>query len=115
MKYGKIYSNGFYHTIVGDLIGYMEYVTGMDVNGCLNAEEFYCNTTIKGETISFRSPLMCPSEVNKVHIVNNEETNKWLSHFKDQDVCMINMYDLTMPQQGGIKNLYKHLSPLTVM
>ncbi len=101
MKYGKVYAEGFYHTIVGDIIGYLEYCAGLEVKGCLSAGEFYCNTIPYGECLSFRSPLVDPSEVNKVNIVSNEMTKKYLLHFKDQDVCMINMYDLTMPQQGG--------------
>ena len=26
MRIGKIYGNGFYHTVVGDLVGYLEYI-----------------------------------------------------------------------------------------
>lgn len=102
MKYGKIYTDGFYHTVVGDMIGYLEYVSGNDVVGCLNAKEFYCNTIGTGKVMSFRSPLVCPSEVNDVEIVTNEIAEKWFSNFKDQDVVMINMYDLSAPQQGGM-------------
>lgn len=102
MKYGKIYSNGFYHTACGDLIAYMQYATQHEVVGCLNAHEFHCQTLGTGKFLSFRSPLMCPSEVNEVDVVCNNETDKWLSHFKNQDIVMVNMYDLTMPQQGGM-------------
>ncbi|MDF2950581.1 MAG: hypothetical protein K0S18_164 [Anaerocolumna sp.] len=102
MKYGKIYSDGFYHTVVGDMIGYLEYASGKEPVGCLKAKEFYCDTIRKGKVLSFRSPLVCPSEVNDVNIVENEITNKWFSNFKDQDVVMINMYDLSAPQQGGM-------------
>lgn len=103
MKYGKIYADGFYHTVVGDIIGYLEYAAGKEPIGCLKYKEFYCDTIPKGEVLSFRSPLVCPSEVNDVNIVENEITKKWLSHFKNQDVVMLNMYDISMPQQGGIK------------
>ena len=102
MKLGKIYTDGFYHTVVGDLIGYLEYAAGKDPIGCLNAKEFYCDTIRKGKALSFRSPLVCPSEVNDITITENDKTRKWFSHFKDQDIVMINMYDLTMPQQGGM-------------
>lgn len=102
MKYGKIYADGYYHTVVGDMIGYLEYVAGNDVIGCLNTKEFYCNTIPLGKCLSFRSPLVCPSEVNDVSIVTNEIVEKWFSHFKNQDVVMLNMYDLSMPQQGGM-------------
>ncbi len=101
MKYGKIFTEGFYHTIVGDVVGYLEYCAGKEPVGCLNAGEFYCDTIPLGKCLSFRSPLVDPSEVNEVNIVHNEYTKKYFSHFKDQDICMVNMYDLTMPQQGG--------------
>ncbi|GKS09446.1 hypothetical protein YDYSY3_04460 [Paenibacillus chitinolyticus] len=101
MKYGKIYTEGFYHIIVGDIIGYLEYCAGLDVKGCLDAGQFYAPSLPDGECLSFRSPLVDPSEVNKVRLVRNEITNKYLKYFKDQDLCMINLHDLTLPQQGG--------------
>lgn len=100
-KVGKIYVDGFYHTIVGDMIGYLEYAVGNTPIGCLNAGEFFCDTLKTGDCLSFRSPLVDPSEVNKVSIVKNDITEKWFSYFKDQDVVMLNMYDLSFPQQGG--------------
>lgn len=101
-KVGKIYVDGFYHTVVGDMIGYLEYAVGKPPKGCLREHEFFCNTLKDGPCISFRSPLVCPSEVNRVNLVSNETTRKWFSHFQDQDVVMLNMYDLSAPQQGGM-------------
>ncbi|MVP00809.1 RNA dependent RNA polymerase [Paenibacillus lutrae] len=101
LKYGKIYTEGFYHIIVGDIIGYLEYSGGLEVKGCLEAGEFYTQTLPVGDCLSFRSPLVDPSEVNKIKIADNFLTNKYLKYFDNQDMCMINMYDLTMPQQGG--------------
>ena len=101
-KIGKIYADGFYHTVVGDMIGYLEFAAGLDPVGCLKAHEFFCDTLKKGKALSFRSPLVDPSEVNSVNLVSNEITDKWFSYFKDQDICMINMYDLSAPQQGGM-------------
>lgn len=100
-KVGKIYADGFYHTIVGDMIGYLQYAAGENPVGCLKEHEFFCETMNKGDCLSFRSPLVDPSEVNKVKIIINETTQEWFSHFKDQDVVMLNMYDLSLPQQGG--------------
>jgi hypothetical protein len=102
LKYGKIFTEGFYHTVVGDVIGYLEYCAGLEVKGCLNAGEFYAKTLAEGECLSFRSPLVDPPEVNKIKITSNSLTEKYLSHFKNQDIVMINMYDLTMQQQGGM-------------
>ena len=47
------------------------------------------------------SPLVDPSEVNQVRLVSSPKLQQYFSHFKDQDVAMINMHDLSLPQQGG--------------
>ncbi|MDY8023395.1 RNA dependent RNA polymerase [Paenibacillus polymyxa] len=100
-KQGKIYVDGFYHTGVGDIIGYLEYAAGLPVVGCLKAGEVFVKTLPVGEVVSFRSPLMDVSEVNKVNIVENDITKKYFDYFTNQDVVMFNMYDLSLPQQGG--------------
>ncbi|MNK83580.1 hypothetical protein D3C87_1033970 [compost metagenome] len=102
LKYGKIYVDGFYHTVVGDIIAYLEYCAGQEIKGCIGAGEFYAKTLPLGECLSLRSPLVDPSEVNKINIVDNDITKKYLGYFKEQDMCMINMYDLTLQQQGGM-------------
>ena len=100
-KVGKIYCSGFYHTGVGDMIGYLQYAVGLEPVGCLKAGELYSGNFGSGYITSFRSPLVDASEVNKIRIEHNDVTNKWLSHFKDQDIVMFNMYDISAPQQGG--------------
>ena len=100
-KVGKIYCSGFYHTGVGDMIGYLQYAVGLEPVGCLKEGELYSGNFGSGYIASFRSPLVDSSEVNKVRIEHNDVTNKWLSHFKDQDIVMFNMYDISAPQQGG--------------
>ena len=100
-KVGKIYCSGFYHTGVGDMIGYLQYAVGQEPVGCLGERELYSGNFDCGDIISFRSPLVDPSEVNKVKIARNDIINKWFGYFKDQDVVMFNMYDISAPQQGG--------------
>lgn len=112
-KVGKIYCSGFYHTGVGDMIGYLQYAVGLEPIGCLKEHELYSANFDCGEIVSFRSPLVDPSEVNKINIVRNDIINKWFRYFKDQDIVMFNMYDISAPQQGGA-NLNK-LAPYTVM
>lgn len=101
-KLGKIYASGFQHTVVGDIIGYLEQACGKEVVGCLSAGEFYCKTLPHGDALSMRSPLVCPSEVNKIRIVSNKICDKQFGYFANQDVVMLNMYDLSAPQQGGM-------------
>ena len=100
-KVGKIYCSGFYHTGVGDMIGYLQYAAGKEPSGCLKAHELYSGNFSCGDIVSFRSPLVDPSEVNKASIVQNDITKKWLRHFREQDVVMFNLHDLSAPQQGG--------------
>lgn len=101
-KLGKVYADGFYHTVVGDMLGYLEFAAGKEPVGCLKAGEFFAKTLPNGPVLSFRSPLVDPSEVNAVSLVSNALTEKWFSYFKEQDIVMINMYDLSAPQQGGM-------------
>ena len=100
-KVGKIYCSGFYHTGVGDMIGYLQYAVGLEPVGCLGERELYSGNFDGGDIVSFRSPLVDSSEVNKIRIAHNELTNRWFGHFKNQDICMFNMYDISAPQQGG--------------
>ncbi len=100
-KVGKIYCSGFYHTGVGDMIGYLQYAVGMEPVGCLGEREIYSGNFDCGDIISLRSPLVDPSEVNKIKIAKNDIINRWFGYFKDQDVVMFNMYDVSLPQQGG--------------
>lgn len=101
-KVGKIYCSGFYHTVVGDMIGYLEYAVGKDVKGCLGEREIYSANFDNTDIVSFRSPLVDPSEVNKVRNSKNDITKEYFSEFLNQDVVMFNMYDISFPQQGGM-------------
>jgi hypothetical protein len=105
MKMGKIYAHGFYHIIVGDIIGYLQYCAGFnkeDITGCLNEHEFFTQSfRNKKECLAMRSPLVDPSEVNKIHIIQNDITKKYLNYFKNTNVAMVNMNDISLQQMGG--------------
>lgn len=100
-KVGKIYCSGFYHTGVGDMIGYLQYAVGEEPVGCLGEREIYSGNFDCGDIISLRSPLVDSSEVNKIRIAKNDIINRWFGYFKDQDIVMFNMHDVSLPQQGG--------------
>jgi len=103
-KLGKIYCEGFYHLVCGDIIGYLEYCSGKEPVGVLGENQFFSDTIFENKSVvAFRSPLVCPSEVKVAGIINNiSGYENYFSHFKNQDLVMINMYDLTMPQMGGM-------------
>ncbi len=100
-KVGRIYCSGLYHTGVGDMIGYLQYAAGLPPVGCLKAHELYSGNFDCQELISFRSPLVDPSEVNRIALARNETLEKWFGYLKNEDIVMFNMYDLSAPQQGG--------------
>lgn len=100
-KVGKIYCSGFYHTGVGDMLGYLQYAAGMEPTGCLKEGEVYSANFECGDIASFRSPLIDPSEVNRIKNTSNALLRQWFAHFKDQDIVMYNMHDVSAPQQGG--------------
>lgn len=98
LKIGKCYVNGRYSFAIGDMVGFMEYVSGMKVNGCLDTKQLY-SKGILGMRAVFRSPLVHSSEVNKIEFVENELTNKWCSHL--ENINMFNLKDISLPQAGG--------------
>lgn len=100
-KVGKIYCSGFYHTGVGDMIGYLQYAVGEAPVGCLGEGELYSGNFDCGDILSFRSPLVDPSEVNQIRITRNDSIERWFGYFQGQDVVMFNMYDISAPRQGG--------------
>ena len=53
------------------MIGYLQFAVGEEPIGCLKERELYCGNFKVGDIVSFRSPLVDPSEVNKIKIVNN--------------------------------------------
>ncbi len=83
------------------MIGYLQYAVGETPAGCLRERELYSGNFDCGDIVSFRSPLVDPSEVNRAAIAENDVLNRWFSHFKDQDIVMFNMYDISAQQQGG--------------
>ncbi len=102
MKFGKIYVDGFYHTIVGDMIAYFEHCAGMEVKGCLDGWNVYLDTVDKDRATLFRSPCVCSSEVSNVKIdKNNEVAKKYFPSWANQDIIMFSANDILMPQLGG--------------
>lgn len=103
-KLGKIYCDGFYHLVCGDIIAYLEYCAGISPVGVLKEDEFFVSTIFSNENVAaFRSPLVCQSEVKIARALNCVAGyEKYFEHFKNQNLVMINEYDLTMPQMGGM-------------
>lgn len=102
MKFGKIYVDGFYHTITGDMEAYLQYCAKRDIMGCLDEWDVYVNTVRVDKATLFRSPCVCSSEIANV-VVKNEINfaTKYMPNMKNQDVIMFSAKDILMPQLGG--------------
>jgi len=102
MKFGKIYVDGFYHTICGDMKAYLEYCGGLDVFGCLKEWEVHTQTLPVEKATLFRSPCVCSSEISNVKVNNKTEfALEYMPNLSKQDVIMFSANDILMPQLGG--------------
>ena len=80
---GKLIVQGNFQCIVPDPVSYMQFITGQEVKGLLNAHEYYCHFwNEKGATRvdGMRSPLTHFSEHNDMPLVKNEKTEKWYKY-----------------------------------
>ena len=64
--------------------------------GILREDEFLVDTIFSpGKIMAFRSPLVCQSEVKSAMCIKvKPEYEKYFLQFKNQNVAMINGYDL---------------------
>ena len=76
------------------MIGYLQYAVGLEPIGCLKERELYSGNFDVGDIISFRSPLVDPSEVNKVKIVIQELRKKHPYEEPAIDIIPLNHLDL---------------------
>lgn len=101
-KCGKIYLESCFKILCPDLIALAEHIGGLDVNGCLEANEFYSNNIdgdIIGEHLIERNPHICKSEHTVLNGVVNEIIEKYCGHLSN--VCMINIKSLTPQRLNG--------------
>ncbi len=85
---GRIFVDGAYFMMVSDPLALLEYVFlgAGKVKGALSDGEHYCNyfnsNPLKDnkEVAAFRSPMTHFSEVNRLHLIKNELTEKWYKY-----------------------------------
>lgn len=91
---GKLILDGNFSHMASDPYAFLEYVFGLPVVGLLKNEEHFngfWNKKNKSKVIGCRSPLTHFSEVNELHLVNNEKTREWYKHI-DNCVTVLNIY-----------------------
>jgi hypothetical protein len=99
---GNLLVDGFYTFMVADPYAFLQYVFGEEITGLLKRNEHYCKywITRKKKTIAgMRSPLTWRSEVDVLHLVSNDETDKWYKYLNN--CCIFNINGMDMAILGG--------------
>lgn len=80
---GKLLLRGNFSVMIPDMYAFMEHAFGLPVKGLLKEYEHYSNYWNKHRVknvVAMRSPLTWRSEINKLNLVNNDQTNKWFQY-----------------------------------
>lgn len=80
---GKLLVNGNFQTMLSDPYGLCEHIYGMEVKGLLKEEEHYSQYWNKrniSTVVAMRAPLTWRSEVNTLHLQNNDKVNEWYKY-----------------------------------
>lgn len=102
-KAGKIWLKGCFKFAIPDLIAFMEHVGGLEVKGCLGAQQMWTKGRIGYEVgkqyLITRNPHITSSEHDVVVMESNEVIENYLGHL--ENVCMIDMYSPHMNRLNG--------------
>ena len=102
-KAGKIWLKGCFKFAAPDLIAFMEHVGGLEVKGCLGAQQIWTKGRIGYQIgkqyLITRNPHITSSEHDVVVATSNEEIEKYIGHL--ENVCMIDMYSPHMNRLNG--------------
>lgn len=99
---GKIWIKSCFKFLLPDLIAFMEAAAGVQVNGILDSDQFYCITKdgpLTGDKLITRNPHICDSENVILCGVNNRVTQKYLSHLSN--TCIINAKSIVPQRLNG--------------
>ena len=80
---GKLLLEGNFQTMLSDPYGLCEHIYGLEVKGLLNEYEHYSqywNNRNVDKVVAMRAPLTWRSEVNTLHLQNNEKVNEWYKY-----------------------------------
>jgi len=102
MKCGKLWLKACFKFAVPDVIMMMEHIGGLEVNGCLEADEFYSfnkDGVLLGEKLIERNPHICKSEHVILKGITNELLDKYCSHLVN--TIIINGKSLTPQRLSG--------------
>lgn len=80
---GSLLIEGNYQTAISDMVAFCEFAFGLEVKGLLKENEHYSHWWNKRNidtVVAVRSPLTFKSEVNLLHLKNDDLMKKWFSN-----------------------------------
>ena len=93
---GKLIVDGNFQVMISDPYAFCEYIFGMEVKGLLKRGEYYSDYWNKRNVdivAGMRSPLTWRSEVNKMPLIKNEQTEEWYKYLYSGIVYNVFGYD----------------------
>lgn len=102
MKCGRLYHKGSFRYSIPDIIAFLEYITGQEVKGVLEADEFYSNNAdgpMEGEHAIFRNPHISSRENVKLKGSTHPKLIKYAGHL--ENICMLNGKSVVMETLSG--------------
>lgn len=103
MKCGKLYTKGAFRIAIPDIIAFLEYITGQEVNGVLESNEFFTMSrdgVWEGKYALFRNPHISSRENVVLNAVKHPELIKYAGHL--ENICMVNAKSLIMATLNGL-------------
>lgn len=80
---GKLLVNGNFQFMISDPYALAEHIFGLEVKGLLKEFEHYSqywNNRNVDKVVAMRAPLTYSSEVNTLHLQNNDKVNEWYKY-----------------------------------
>lgn len=94
---GKLIIDGNFQVMISDPYALCEHIFGMEVKGLLKRDEYYSkywNDRNIDIVAGMRSPLTWRSEVNKMPLIKNYETDEWYKYLDSGIVYNVFGYDV---------------------
>lgn len=95
---GRIFVSGLYTYLAQDPIFMLNKLIGIETDGELASDEYYCNG-LKKEWLSQRCPCNAFNEIVTFNTTTNDAYNKYLSHV-GREMVVYNAKSLTLVQQS---------------
>ena len=80
---GKLLVNGNFQFMISEPYSLCEHIYGLPIKGLLNEFEHYSqywNNRNVDTVVAMRAPLTWRSEVNTLHLQNNDKVNEWYKY-----------------------------------